>query len=119
MTEESSHPPPHEPVPPAKTPERLRQEELFLWPWRILLAGAALWAGVYAWIGVTWPIQDLERLAAETIHGTLQLGVTVFLGAELAYYAFISWSFRRFREWGMAVWAIGLLAVVLNLRFAL
>lgn len=105
------------PAEPRKSPERLRQEELFLTIWRVVLLIAAIWALVYAWIGMFWPLDRLEYLATETPHGGLQFGVCMFLGAELLYYLYISSTFRRCREWGMAVWALGLIAVILNLNF--
>ncbi|MDK2970905.1 MAG: hypothetical protein PWP23_660 [Candidatus Sumerlaeota bacterium] len=97
-----------------KSPQRHRREEFLLLFWRLLLLLAAIWAGVYAWIDKTWPAEKLEALATDTPHGALQFGVCLFLGIELAYYLYLSASFRRCREWGMAVWALGLLMVILN-----
>jgi hypothetical protein len=109
-------PPPQMPV---KTPQRLRQEEAILWTFRILILVATLWAGAYGWMGLTWSDERLQRLAEETSHGTLQFAVTVFLGAELMYYLYLSASLRDCREWGMWVWALGTLAVLTNLRFGI
>ena len=108
-----------QPLAPEKTRERLRQEELFLWPWRILLLAATIWAGIYGVIGMFASVERLEYLASETIHGALQFGVTIFLGIELLYYLYISAAFRGCREWGMIVWLLGVVAVGMNLRFGL
>lgn len=107
---------PAEPDEPVKPPERIRREEWFLMPWRLLLLAATVWAGVYAWIGLTWPEERLTDLAIDTVHGSMQKGVVVFLGAQLLYYLYISSSFRKCREWGMVIWWIGLAMVILNLR---
>ncbi len=111
----SPEPPPY----PVKTPERMRREEMFLWPWRVLILAAAVWAGVYGVIGMVAPVERLEYLAEETIHGALQLGVTMFLAMELLYYLYISAVFRGCREWGMIVWLLGAVAVAVNLKFGL
>jgi len=100
-----------------KTRARLRQEALFLLPWRMLLLGAVVWDAYYAWLGYTLPYEELDRLALETSHSNLQFGVTLFLGFELTYYTFISWSFRRWRDPFMVVAAIGVLVLAANLRF--
>lgn len=118
MTDEAPQPPPA-PAMPVKTPERLRQEEAILWAFRVMIAAAAVWAGVYGWMGLTWSDERLQQLATETPHGTLQFAVTVFLGAELTYYLYLSSSLRQCREWGMWVWAVGVVAVLLNLRFGI
>ena len=89
---------------PAKPRARWWQEELFLLPWRILLAVAMVWGGRYVYWTLSLPDAELERLAIETLHDAYHFGVTLFLGMELLYYAFISWSFRRWRDWGMAIW---------------
>jgi len=99
---------------PEKTPARRLQEELFLSFWRLLLAIAVAWGGLYAWWGLTLPQEELERIAVETLHAALQVGVIVFLGVELAYYFFVSWSFRRWRDWGLAIWAVGVVVFLLN-----
>ena len=104
---------------PVKTPERIRQEELFLWPWRIMILIGTVWAGIYGWIGLTAPIERLEYLASETVHGSMQIGVTIFLGAELIYYLYISAAFRSCREWGMILWCFGMIAVAMNLKFGI
>jgi hypothetical protein len=74
---------------------------------------------VYGIIGLVAPVEKLEELATETVHGSLQIGVTIFLGAELAYYLYLSASLRSCREWGMWVWLLGMIAVVMNLRFGI
>ena len=90
---------------------------MMLWPWRIMLMIATIWAGAYALISLTYEPEQLQRLAEETVHDSLQLGVTIFLGAELVYYLYLSASLRQNREWGMIVWVLGLLAMLLNMRF--
>lgn len=116
MSEQPESQPEQPPVAPqpVKSPQRLRQEEWFLTFWRVMLLGATAWAGAYAWITLTWPRERLNQLAVETPHGALQLAVCLFLGIELAYYLYISATFRQCREWGMIVWALGIVAVVLN-----
>jgi len=86
---------------------------------RVVLLAATLWAGAYGVIGIAWSDERLQRLAAETMHGTLQFGVTVFLGSQLAYYLYLSSSLRGCREWGMGIWIAGLVAVAMNLRFGI
>lgn len=108
-----------DPAEPPKPPERLRREAMFLLPWQVLLLAAALWGAVYAWIGMFWPVEELERLADGTVHDSLQLGVTIFLGAELAYYLYLSAAFRGLRDWGMGVWGFAFVVFVLNLMFAI
>lgn len=91
-------------APPPKTRARWWQEEAFLTPWRIFLAGAMGWAAVYVYWVLSKPLPEIQTIAIETLHDAFHFGVTLFLGMELVYYAFISWSFRRWRDWGMAIW---------------
>ncbi len=123
MTDTPRHHTPQEaaepPLHPAKTKDRFRQEELFLWPWRVLLLAATIWAGVYGAIGMFAPVERLEYLATETMHGALQFGVTIFLGIELLYYLYISAAFRGCREWGMIIWVLGIIAITANLKFGI
>lgn len=100
---------------PAKSPERYRQEELFLWVWRVILIVCIIWGGVYAFWGMTKTPAELEQISEETIHDSLQLGVTIMLGAELLYYLYISSAFRQFRDWGLILWLIGTIVLSFNL----
>ncbi len=102
---------------PVKPPERLRQEELFLWPWRVLLLAATVWAAVYVYWGAFYPIEKLDFLAKETLHGSIQLGLTIFLSLECLYYLYISFSMRRCREWGMIIWALAMFVMGLSAKF--
>lgn len=102
---------------PVKTPKRLRQEEAFLIFWRLILLSAIGWAGYYAWIGMTHTAEELNDLATNTDANSFQLGATILLGAELMYYLYISAAFRQCKEWGMILWALGLIVLVLNFNF--
>ena len=103
----------------AKPPERLRREEFFLMPWRLIMLAATCWAGYYAYLGMFAPARELQRLADETIHASIQFGLTIFIAIELVYYLYISYTFRQCREWGMGVWGAALIVFVLSLKFAI
>ncbi|MCB2153914.1 hypothetical protein KQI84_03450 [bacterium] len=105
------------PTEPVKSPERLRREELFLWPWRIILIVVTIANAIYAAIGMTASPERLEDLATNTIHADLQFAGVAFLSIQLIYYLWISWTFRRLRDWGMIVWALGLLSTLASARF--
>jgi hypothetical protein len=100
-----------------KPRSRLVQEEIFLSFWRLVLLASGAWMGVYAWIGATWASRARTDLAFNTHHEDIQLGLAGFIGLQLGYYLFVSWSFRRWRDWGFAVWALALTALLAGLRY--
>lgn len=105
------------PPDPDKTPERLRREEMFLWPWRVILIVVAIANAGYAAIGMTASAERLEHLATNTLHADLQFACVAFLSVELLYYLWISWTFRRLRDWAMIAWAFGLLSTLASATF--
>ena len=108
-----------EPVMAVKSPQRLRREEMLLWPWRLILIAVAIGNTIYAAIGMTASPERLRHLAENTIHADLQFAGVAFLSIELLYYLWISWTFRRLRDWGMIAWGFGLLSTLLSAQFAI
>lgn len=53
-------------------------------------------------------LEAIEDKEAGLAHA-LQYGALVFLGMELMYYFYLSWSFRRWREWGVGLWALAVI----------
>lgn len=104
-------------IDPAIVKRRRLKEEVFLMPWRVVLLAVAAWGAVYVYWGMTLPVTELARLDIETLHGVFQFGITLFLAAELLYYAYISYAFRRWRDWGLLIWGFAALVFVLGLLF--
>ncbi|MDX1973296.1 MAG: hypothetical protein SFY68_12265 [Candidatus Sumerlaeia bacterium] len=100
-----------------KTLQRWRAEEAFLWMARIVIIGSIGWAGFYAIWGLQLTADELQELAETTDHDSYMFGATILLGLELTYYLYVSSAFRQCREWGMFLWALGIVVVILNLRF--
>lgn len=101
-----------------KSPQQLRGEIQFLWLARLVLIGAVGWAGFYAWWSLTKSADELNFIAENTDHDSYMMGSMILLGAEMAYYLYISASFRQCREWGMGVWALGVVILMINLKFS-
>jgi hypothetical protein len=104
---------------PPKPPERYRKEEMFLWVWRVVLLLAIIPAAVLAYMGAGGEVgflapetdEDVDFLAA------FHFALTVFLGAQMLYYFYLSWSFRRFKDWGLVFWLAAGVVVVLGMVY--
>lgn len=98
---------------------RWRQEEIIMMIARVvLLAGIAIaTAFVLMAVGYLPGLLDYFEQQEVGLARALQIGMTLFLGIELTYYFYLSWSFRRWREWGVGLWVLAVvvfLAMVFN-----
>lgn len=104
---------------PPKPPERYRQEEKLLWVWRIVLVVAMIPAIVLLYDSMGGEVGFVTDSMMEDpdFMPSLQYGLGFLLGAEMVYYFYLSWAFRRFRDWGLVFWGAAGIVVVLGLIF--
>lgn len=98
---------------------RWRQEETLLMVARVVLLASIVVAATLVLVAVGHLPGVLDYLEGQEVGlaRALQIGMTLFLGIELTYYFYLSWSFRRWREWGVGLWALAVvvfLAMIFN-----
>jgi hypothetical protein len=92
---------------------------MFLWVWRVVLLLAIIPAGALAYMGAGGEVSFLAPETDEDVDflAAFQFALTVFLGAQMLYYFYLSWSFRRFKDWGLVFWLAAGVVVVFGMVY--